>query len=132
MTPMTPTIHKILMHGSSVIQHAILPIGQLSEEASEARNKHYSLHNSYARKISRQACHEDVINRLLLTCNPLFTSLIVQSKKETMPFLKVTINLLLPPENIITQLKTRTRTRTRTKTNLKKHFLVEDNSVICC
>lgn len=28
--PMTPTVHKILMHGPTIIQHAILPIGQLN------------------------------------------------------------------------------------------------------
>ncbi|KAH0820766.1 hypothetical protein GEV33_002025 [Tenebrio molitor] len=34
--PMTPTMHKILVHGALVIQNALLPIGQLSEEAAEA------------------------------------------------------------------------------------------------
>lgn len=37
----TATVHKILMHAASVIRHALLPIGQLSEEAAEARNKHF-------------------------------------------------------------------------------------------
>lgn len=39
--PMTPTVHKILIHGATVIENALLPIGQLSEEAAEARNKHF-------------------------------------------------------------------------------------------
>ena len=34
-------MHKVLRHGAQVIQEAILPIGQLSEEAAEARNKHF-------------------------------------------------------------------------------------------
>jgi hypothetical protein len=34
--PMTPTLHKILIHGAIVIQNALLPIGQLSEQAAEA------------------------------------------------------------------------------------------------
>lgn len=38
--PMTPTVHKILRHGAQVISSALLPIGQLSEEAAESRNKH--------------------------------------------------------------------------------------------
>lgn len=42
--PMSPTIHKVLMHGAEVISHAILPIGQLSEEAAEARNKHFRIY----------------------------------------------------------------------------------------
>lgn len=36
--PMTPTMHKILVHGSAVIEKALLPVGQLSEEASMARD----------------------------------------------------------------------------------------------
>lgn len=38
--PMTPTMHKILIHSVTVIENALLPIGLLSEEA-EARNKHF-------------------------------------------------------------------------------------------
>ena len=39
--PMPPTVHKILIHGHEIIQTALLPIGQLSEEAQEARNKEF-------------------------------------------------------------------------------------------
>lgn len=39
--PKTPAMHKILIHGPTVIENALLPIGQLSEEAAEARNKHF-------------------------------------------------------------------------------------------
>jgi hypothetical protein len=39
--PITPTTHKILIHGAIVIENALLPIGQLSEEAAEARNKYF-------------------------------------------------------------------------------------------
>ncbi|KAJ4428639.1 hypothetical protein ANN_24684 [Periplaneta americana] len=38
---MPPTIHKILINGPEIIRHAIVPIGQLSEEAQEARNKEF-------------------------------------------------------------------------------------------
>ncbi|CAH2101214.1 unnamed protein product [Euphydryas editha] len=49
--PMTPTMHKILVHGATVIAHALLPIGLLSEEAAEARNKHFRQYRqSFARK----------------------------------------------------------------------------------
>ncbi|KAL4096813.1 hypothetical protein QTP88_021696 [Uroleucon formosanum] len=33
---MPPSMHKILLHGSIVIKHALVPIGLLSEEAQEA------------------------------------------------------------------------------------------------
>jgi hypothetical protein len=39
--PMTPTMLKILIHGAIVIENVLLPIGQLSGEAAEARNKYF-------------------------------------------------------------------------------------------
>ncbi|GBP64954.1 hypothetical protein EVAR_41370_1 [Eumeta japonica] len=33
------SVHKVLIHGSEVIDHALLSIGELSEEAAEACNK---------------------------------------------------------------------------------------------
>jgi len=36
---MPASVHKILLHGLSVISAALLPISQMSEEAQEARNK---------------------------------------------------------------------------------------------
>ena len=37
--PMTPTVHKLLIHGSDIIEQSTLPIGVLSEQAAESRNK---------------------------------------------------------------------------------------------
>ncbi|KAK4885401.1 hypothetical protein RN001_001672 [Aquatica leii] len=75
--PMTPTLHKILFHGSSIIEKALLPIGMMSEEAAEARNKHFRLYRqNYARKFSREPT----------------------PRKTTKPFLKETIEMLLPAE----------------------------------
>jgi len=34
-----PTVHKILIHGPSIIENALVSIRELSEEAAEARNK---------------------------------------------------------------------------------------------
>lgn len=74
--PMSPTLHKVLRHGAEVIKHAILPIGQLSEEAAEARNKNIRQYRlNYSRKFSRVECNMDVLNRLLLTSDPLLTSM---------------------------------------------------------
>lgn len=35
------SIHKILFHGSAIMEHFLVPIGQLSEEAQEAKNKEW-------------------------------------------------------------------------------------------
>lgn len=36
---MPTTVHKILIHGAEIVQYFLVPIGQMSEEAQEARNK---------------------------------------------------------------------------------------------
>jgi len=38
---MPSSIHKILIHGEEIIKAAVLPIGMLSEEALESRNKDF-------------------------------------------------------------------------------------------
>ena len=69
---MTLTIHKILIHGSTVIKQASLPIGQMSEKTPEAGNKHFRLcWQNYARMFSREACDRSVINRLILSWAPI-------------------------------------------------------------
>lgn len=37
---MPPSVHKILIHGSSIVKSFTLPIGILSEEDQESRNRH--------------------------------------------------------------------------------------------
>ncbi|KAK4883557.1 hypothetical protein RN001_006876 [Aquatica leii] len=97
--PMTPTLYKILFHGSFIIEKALLPIGMMSEEAAEARNKHFRLYRqNYARKFSRESCNLDIINRLLLSSDSLITGMRPTQRKTTKPFLKETIEMLLPAE----------------------------------
>jgi hypothetical protein len=70
--PMTPTMHKILIHGAIAVENTLLPMGQLSEEAAEARNKYFRLYQqNFARKCSRVSCNLDVRNRLLLSSDPV-------------------------------------------------------------
>lgn len=94
---MTPTMHKILIHGSAVINNALLPIGQLSEEAAEARNKHFRQYRlKFSRKFPREQCNRDILNRLLLTSDPLLSCSKKRSNKKSKPFSRETIDLLLP------------------------------------
>ncbi|GBN29086.1 hypothetical protein AVEN_36737-1 [Araneus ventricosus] len=96
---MSPTMHKILIHGPIVIENAILPIGQLSEEAAEARSKHFrSFRQNLARKFSRLSCYEDVLNRLLLSSDPVLTDMRPTMRKKSKSFLKETLEMLLPME----------------------------------
>lgn len=94
--PMSPTVHKILMHGAEVIEQAILPIGQLSEEASEARNKHLRKYRiDFARKFSRIDCNRDVLNRLLLTSDPLISCSRNKRAKKSKSFSKEAMEILI-------------------------------------
>ena len=94
--PMSPTMHKVLMHGAEVITHAILPIGQLSEEAAEARNKHFRHYNqNFSRKYSRIDCNTDVLNRLLLSSDPYISSSRSKRHKKTLPFSKEAVNMMI-------------------------------------
>ncbi|CAK1550030.1 unnamed protein product [Leptosia nina] len=95
--PMTPTLHKLLVHGPTIIKHAIIPIGQLSEEAAEARNKHFRQYRTdFARKFSKISCNVDVLNRLLLSSDPLLSCTRSRFMKNKKPFTKEALEFLIP------------------------------------
>lgn len=86
--PLSPSVHRILLHGSEIISNSEIPLGMLSEEAQERRNKSirkFREHNS--RKFSRLANIEDVFKRLLMTSDPVMTikNDFVQVDKEHFP-----------------------------------------------
>ena len=73
---MTPTIHKVLAHGKEIIENSILPLGELTEEAQEARNKdvkHFRLFNT--RKCSKIAQNMDLMEYLLISSDPVIYSI---------------------------------------------------------
>lgn len=74
---MPSSVHKILFHGSEIIQHFLLiPIGILTEEAQESRNKdikHYREFNT--RKCSRISSNTDLLHKLLVSSDPYISSL---------------------------------------------------------
>lgn len=72
--PMKTTVHKILIHGADIISEFLLPIGCLSEEAQEARNKDFKIYRErFSKKCSRKKNMEDVFNRLLISSDPVIT-----------------------------------------------------------
>lgn len=72
---MPPTLHKYLIHGPEIISSALLPIGQLTEEAQEARNKDFKRYReNYSRKCSRDKTNADIFNFFLLSSDPVITS----------------------------------------------------------
>lgn len=80
---MPPTVHKILIHGPSVVASFGLPIGQLSEEAQESRNKDIKKYREhFTRKSSRIEMNTDLFNRLLLSSDPKISGLHTVSRKK--------------------------------------------------
>ncbi|XP_016660821.1 uncharacterized protein LOC107884028 [Acyrthosiphon pisum] len=78
---MPASVHKILIHGIDVIRSALLPIGQLSEEAQEARNKDFrNVRENSTRKINRVLQNEDLGHMLLLSSDPYNSSVKKPSK----------------------------------------------------
>lgn len=77
------SVHRILMHGAQTIRYNILPIGQLTEEAAEARNKDFRRYREHhSRKFSRTATNQDILNFLLVSSDPLISSMrpVIQKK----------------------------------------------------
>lgn len=72
---MPSSVHKILIHGADIIKHAALPIGMLSEEALECRNKDLRyIREGHARKTSRENTMYDLFHYLLLSSDPIISS----------------------------------------------------------
>lgn len=92
---MPASLHRILIHGADIIESFDVPIGFLSEEGAEARNKLFRNDRlNHARKDSRIHNIEDVINRANESSDPYISEINVQSR------LKALKKLPLPPEVI--------------------------------
>lgn len=97
---MPPTLHKYFIHGPEIISLSPLPIGQLTEESQEARNKDFkSYRENFARKCSREKTMEDIFNRFLLSSDPFITSMNNSSKKKKELMPKSALELLVLPSN---------------------------------
>lgn len=92
---MSPTLHKFFIHGPEIIKYALLPIGQLTEEAQEARNKDFKFYREhFSRKCSREKCNLDVLNRMLITSDPLVSRHYNSQEKKINQMPKSALDLL--------------------------------------
>lgn len=97
--PMPVSVHKLLFHGKDIISSCILPIGQLSEEAQEARNKDCRKYREcFTRKTSRVDTNLDLIRRLLITSDPLIASFRASPKTKRGKLSPEVIELLNMPK----------------------------------
>ena len=77
-------VHKMLAHSHQVVRDKPVPIGLLSEEAQESRNKDVkNFREHFTRKFSRKITNEDVMRRLLCTSDPVITSLRRSARSKT-------------------------------------------------
>jgi len=82
--PMSPTIHKVLVHGFQIKISTLVPLGGLGENASEARNKIYKIDRlSRARKNSRINTMTDLFHRAIDSSNPLLSSVCLKERERT-------------------------------------------------
>ena len=91
-----PTVHKILIHGKEIIECAVLPIGALSEEAQESRNKDYkNFRMNHGRKCSRLATNQDIMNQFLVSSDPYITFLRPTAKAKYLPVSDAAAEMIL-------------------------------------
>jgi hypothetical protein len=96
---MPACVHKILVLGADIVSGAILPLVQLSEEAQESRNKDRKyFRRSYSRKISRSSMNEEIFSLLLVSSDPLTSSLRKLLKETTKTYLPKELKLFAVPK----------------------------------
>lgn len=106
---MPSSVHKLLLHGAEIIKHFnVIPIGKLSEEASEARNKDFrKIREHHSRKFCREATNEDIFYSLLVSSDPYLSSIrpVLRKGKKTlvtddMKLLLINDDSVIDKENI--------------------------------
>ena len=87
--PMRPSLHKVLIHGAKVVKTLPLPLGLLSEEAQECRNKDIRAYRlGHARKNSRENTLGDQFRFLLVTSDPVISSASLQARCQRVAALR--------------------------------------------
>lgn len=104
---MPVTIHKILLHGDMIVRESLLPLGMLSEQAGESRNRLYALYrDQHAQKTSRIATLTDVFNRCLDSSDPLLSRFGLDERlkmREKNSFPELTMDLLQDSDDYLPQ-----------------------------
>lgn len=96
---MSVTVHKVLIHGPDIIKSMILPIGLLTEDIQESRQKDFkNFRLFHTRKTSRVNTNTDIFNMMLITTDPVIVSLRQKPKTKSIPFNKDVIQFFENPE----------------------------------
>lgn len=99
--PMPATLHKILIHGPSIIKSFLVPIGYLSEDVQESRHKEFrKIRLEFARKTTREDTNSDIIHNLLITSDPVITALKPGKELYLKTISQDVLNLIKAPDII--------------------------------
>ena len=96
---LTPTVHKVIIHGQEALEHFEIPISWLNEEVLETTNKTFKKNRANrASKISPEATLRDCFQRQIACSDPITLSKIYKnvSNKTAEPFSKDVMELILP------------------------------------
>lgn len=78
---MCPTLHKLLKHGTAIIQNFPMPIVYYSEDASESSHKIYRENLiCHSRQTSRKDRIVDTFNRAMYTSDPLISLIYINNR----------------------------------------------------
>lgn len=103
---MSVTLHKILIHGAQIIESISLPIGMLSEQAGESRNKFWRYDREHhTRKLDRKSTILDLFHRALESSDPLLSTMTLGTRKKKIkqiPLPEKVISLLKPSTENVT------------------------------
>ena len=105
--PMNAAVHIILLHGWAVMDSLKIPMGELSEEAQESKNKDLKFTRTFrTRKCSEKKCNEDTIKGMLASSDPIIATInhsrksrSVRETSKTVAIREEVRDLLATPED---------------------------------
>ncbi|KAB0803765.1 hypothetical protein PPYR_00735 [Photinus pyralis] len=106
---MPASVHKLLVHGADICNYfGLLPIGILSEEAGEARNKDFRRVREFqTRKFNRVKTNEDLLHNFLISSDPYLSHIRPKySYAKKLNLIPEAIELLLLPEEATEAIET--------------------------
>ena len=96
---MPVSVHVVLIHGANIMSSSVLPIGMMSEEAQEARNKDNKMFRlRHARKTSRVHTMSDVFQRFMVTGDIVVSSRSVYHRRKSRPLPQEVVDMTTNPE----------------------------------
>ena len=91
-----------MIHGWQVVDEMVFPIGMMSEEALEARNKGFKkFREFFSRKCSRLKTNEDLLWRFMCSSGPVISALRSPKHPKKENFLDGVVQLLKESHSFI-------------------------------